>query len=53
MISYCLGFCLTVSVEVIIFPLFCCDWQALKDLKAKAQKGALGGSGLKKSGGKK
>ena len=24
--------------------------QALKDLKAKAQKGAIGGSGLKKSG---
>lgn len=24
--------------------------QALKDLKAKAQKGALGGAGLKKSG---
>ncbi|CDO98046.1 unnamed protein product [Coffea canephora] len=27
--------------------------KALKELKAKAQKGALGGSGLKKSGGKK
>jgi hypothetical protein len=26
------------------------DQQALKELKAKAQKGAIGGSGLKKSG---